>query len=162
MSLLLITTMKKDYFTIELSDSIHLALPLENMGTVIQIDPEKICLIPGVSNYLLGVTNYQGSLLWVLDTEHFFQLESNSRNWKQSLTAIILKSSIPGTQKKVALIVKKIQGVLNIKNQSKIIPSDCDLSKLQFFLDNIVIANNSTFGILNSDKIFEAIATDLN
>ncbi|MDJ0842853.1 chemotaxis protein CheW [Crocosphaera sp.] len=153
--------MKKDYFAIELSNSIHLALSLENMGTVIQIDPEKICLIPGVSSYLLGVTNYQGSLLWVLDTEQFFQLESNLRNCKQSLTAIIIKSSISGTQKKVALVVKKIQGVLNIKTQSKIVPSDSVLSQVQFFLDNIVMANNSTFGILNSDKIFEAIATEL-
>ena len=31
--------MQKDYFSVELSQSINLALPLENMGTVIQIEP---------------------------------------------------------------------------------------------------------------------------
>ncbi|MDJ0662063.1 MAG: chemotaxis protein CheW [Crocosphaera sp.] len=154
--------MKKDYFAIELSESIHLALPLENMGTVIQINPEQICLMPGVSNYLLGVTNYQGSLLWVLDTEQFFKIDFNLKNWKQSLTAIIIKSSIPGTQKKVALVVKKIQGVLKVKTQSNIVYSDSYLSQFQVFLDEIVIGNNSTLGILNSDKFFEVIATEFD
>lgn len=154
--------MQKDYFSVELSQSINLALPLENMGTVIQIEPEKICLVPGVSNYLLGVINHQGSLLWVLDTEQFFQIESDGHTWKQSLTAIIMKSSLPGTRKRVALVVKKIQGVLNLNTESEPMLSNCFLSPFQCFLDKIVIDNNAAFGILGTDTIFKVIQTKVN
>ncbi|MGK7884246.1 MAG: chemotaxis protein CheW [Crocosphaera sp.] len=154
--------MNKDYFGVELSQSVNLALPLENMGTVIQIKPEKICLVPGVSDYLLGVINHQGTLLWVLDTEQFLQLESDGNTWKQSLTAIIMKSTLPGTRKKVALVVKKIQGVLNLNTQSKLTSSNCVLSQFQCFLDRIVMNNNVAFGILDTETIFKIIQTKVN
>ena len=154
--------MNKDYFAVELSQSVNLALPLENMGTVIQIKPEKICLVPGVSDYLLGVINHQGSLLWVLDTEQFFQLESDVETWKQSLTAIIMKSSLTGTRKKVALVVKKIQGVLNLNTQSELISSNCFLSQFQCFLDKIVMDNKTVVGILDTETIFKVIQTKVN
>ncbi|WP_107669220.1 chemotaxis protein CheW [Cyanothece sp. BG0011] len=149
--------MKKDYFGIELSKSIHLALPLENMGTVIQITPENICLIPGVSNYLLGVTNYQGALLWVLDTDQFFQIDSDLLNRKENLTAIIVKSSVSGKTKKVALVVKKIEGVLNIKTQSDNIASNYFASQFKHCLDKVVKKDNTVFGILNTETIFKTI-----
>ena len=132
------------------------------MGTVIQIKPEKICLVPGVSDYLLGGINHQGTLLWVLDTEQFLQIESDGNTWKQSLTAIIMKSSLPGTRKKVALVVKKIQGVLNLNTQSKLTSSNCILSQFQCFLDRIVMNNNAAFGILDTETIFKVIQTKVN
>ncbi|MDJ0507913.1 MAG: chemotaxis protein CheW [Crocosphaera sp.] len=149
--------MKKDYFSIELSQSNFLALPLENMGTVLQIDPEKICLIPGILPELLGVINYQGSLLWVLDTDQFFNIESDFSSFQKSLTAIIMKSTIPGTRKKVALIVKKIQGVLSLTNQAKILSTHHNFAKYQYFLDSIVMNNNTIVGILDTDKILNSL-----
>ena len=154
--------MTKDYFGVELSQSVNLALPLENMGTVIQIEPDKICLVPGVSDHLLGVINHQGSLLWVLDTEQFFQIESDGQTWKQSLTAIIMKSSLPGTRKKVALVVKKIRGVLNLNPNSEVISSNCFLSQFQHFLDKIIMDNNDVFGMLDPETIFKVIQTKVN
>ena len=153
--------MKKDYFGIELSQAINLALPLENMGTVIQIEPQKICLVPGVSNSLLGVINYQGSLLWVLDIEDFFNIEAESQQCKKSLTAIIMKSSLSGTRKKVALVVKKIQGVLNLNTQSELSSSHCCLSQFESFLYKIVMNNNIVCGILDPEIIFQTIQTQV-
>lgn len=153
--------MKKDYFGIELSQSINLALPLENMGTVIQIEPQKICLVPGVSNSLLGVINYQGSLLWVLDIDDFFKIKSESQHYKRSLTAIIMKSSLSGTRKKVALVVQKIQGVLNLNTQLELSSSNCSLSEFESFLDKIVMNNNTVFGILEPEMIFQTIQTQV-
>ncbi|MGK7939236.1 MAG: chemotaxis protein CheW [Crocosphaera sp.] len=154
--------MKKDYFSVELSNSIYLALPLENMGTVLQIEPEKICLIPGIFPSLLGVINYQGALLWVLDTDQFFNLESDFSTFQKSLTAIIMKSAVPGTRKKVALIVKKIQGVLNLSTQSEIPSSHHHFSKYQSFLDKIVMNNNKIIGILDSDMIFNSLQNKIH
>ncbi|MEA5508705.1 chemotaxis protein CheW [Crocosphaera sp. UHCC 0190] len=154
--------MKQDYFGVELSQSVQLALPLENIGTVIQINPDNICLVPGVSPYLLGVINHQGSLLWILDTHRFLNLESDFCSFPKSLTAIILKSPITGTRKKVALVVKKLQGVLTLKTKSESLSSDHLLFKCQSFLKKIMIENNTPIGVLDSEIMFQLLQTPIN
>ncbi len=154
--------MKKDYFGVELSHSIYLALPLKNIGSVLQIEPEKICFIPSVYHALLGVINYQGSLLWLLNTEQFLNLESDFSDFQKSLTAIIMKSAVPGNRKKVALIVKKIQGVLNLSTKSEIVSSHQSFSKSEAFLDSIVMNNNKIIGILDTDIIFNILQSKVN
>ncbi|MEA5532595.1 chemotaxis protein CheW [Crocosphaera sp. XPORK-15E] len=154
--------MKQDYFGVELSQSVQLALPLENIGTVIRINPDNICFVPGVSPSLLGVINHQGSLLWILDTHRFLNLESDFCSFQKSLTAIILKSSITGTRKKVALVVKKLQGVLTLKTKSESLSSDHLLWQCQSFFKKIIVENHTPIGIVDPDMMFQVLQTPIN
>ncbi|MGI0483574.1 chemotaxis protein CheW [Geminocystis sp. CENA526] len=56
-----------DYFIIELIERKKVAIPLNQVQEVININYSDICPIPGVNNNLLGVTNHRGNFLWILE-----------------------------------------------------------------------------------------------
>ncbi|MGK7917178.1 MAG: chemotaxis protein CheW [Prochloraceae cyanobacterium] len=106
--------MIQEYFGIQLSQTVNLAVPLTDVKMVTRLEPEIICSIPGVAPYWLGVTNQEGSLLWVLDGERFFELDGVRDRQKQKLTALILTSTLQETQRRIALVVKALEGVVNL------------------------------------------------
>lgn len=56
-----------DYFIVELIERKKVAIPLNQVQEVININYGEICPIPGVNNSLLGVTNHRGNFLWILE-----------------------------------------------------------------------------------------------
>lgn len=103
--------MNQEYFNILLSPQVCLGIPLENMGVVIQLEISNICPVPGVADFWYGVTNHKGSLLWVLDSDRYFDLgnEQNSSNTK--ITAVVLKHQQEKSNKKIAIIAQKLIGI---------------------------------------------------
>lgn len=129
--------MTQEYFTARLTDSIEIGLSLEDMTTVAQFDLKSICVIPGVAPFWYGVVNFQGSLLWVLDGGLFFGIDSDRNLASQQLTALVLNRHIGGTKKRVALVVKQLQGILTV-DPSKLTPA---LSSLPATLKNLCTVN---------------------
>ncbi|MEM8673323.1 MAG: chemotaxis protein CheW [Cyanobacteria bacterium P01_G01_bin.67] len=107
--------MNQEYFVFELASSIYLGVPLVNMGTVIQLEVQNICTVPGVASFWYGVVNYKGSLLWVLDSDRFFNLPTQRQQRIQKLTAVILKPDASDSQKQVALVTTKLNGIAEIE-----------------------------------------------
>jgi twitching motility protein PilI len=107
--------MNREYFAVSLSASIQIGLSLEDMTTVTQFDRKSICVIPGVDPFWYGVVNFQGALLWVLDSDRFFNIESDKDYSRQQLTAIVLNRQLEGTNKRIALVVKQLQGLANVE-----------------------------------------------
>ena len=64
--------MKREYFTIKLTAEIDLGVALADMTTAVQFETKNICVVPGVAEFWYGVVNYQGGLLWMLDSDRFF------------------------------------------------------------------------------------------
>ncbi len=112
--------MNQEYFTVALSSEINLGLSLVDMATVAQFEAKNICLVPGVANFWYGVVNFKGSLLWVLDSDRFFNLNLNvPRNRQtQKLTTVILKNQQSVNQKRVAIVTQKLQGILSVEPSS--------------------------------------------
>jgi twitching motility protein PilI len=108
--------MDREYFAVSLSAEIQIGLSLEDMTTVAQFDLKSICVIPGVDSFWYGVVNFQGSLLWVLDSDRFLNIESDKDYAKQQLTSIVLNRQLEGANKRVALVVKQLQGILNVES----------------------------------------------
>jgi len=106
--------MIQEYFGVQLSWNLSVALPLTSVGTVTRIETKKICVLPGVAPFWLGITNQQGSLLWVLDTEMFFELVVPKEQQERALTTIVLSGKFQGSSVRVAWIVNKLEGVLSI------------------------------------------------
>jgi twitching motility protein PilI len=119
--------MNSEYFSVKLSNSIQLGLPLTDMATVTQLEHKNICLVPGVAPFWYGVVNFQGSLLWVLDSDRFFALDTSGDRVSPKLTVVILKHQIEATQRQIALTVKQLQGIITV-NSSKLNPVPSSLS----------------------------------
>ncbi len=107
--------MNQEYFAVELASAINLGIPLVNMGTVAQFDIQSVCTVPGIANFWYGVANFKGSLLWVLDSDRFFNLSTPRNQRSQKLTAVILKSEGSVSQKNVAIVTQQLKGILTIK-----------------------------------------------
>ena len=114
--------MNREYFIVELSTSIQLGLPLVDMGTVAQFEQKDICLVPGVAPFWYGVVNFKGSLLWVLDTDHFFNLDANldiiSDRLNSKFTSVLLTHQIKGTKRRTAIVVRKLHGLLTVESST--------------------------------------------
>lgn len=108
--------MIQEYFNTELFSGVYLGLPLDSVQAVIRLNRQRICAMPGIASFWLGVTNYQGALLWVLNTDSFFtQLTSReetlTNHHPSEVTAVILQMAVAGVNKKVAVAVKQLKGV---------------------------------------------------
>ena len=75
--------MIQEYFGIQLTRSVRVALPLADLETIARFQRQRICPIPGVAPFWLGVANQRGSLLWVLDGDQFFNLVPASDRQEQ-------------------------------------------------------------------------------
>ena len=154
--------MIQEYFTVQLSDSIYLGLPLADMTTVAQFERQDICIVPGVAPFWYGVVNFKGSLLWVLDTDHLFNLDAKSDRLEvQSLiqkpVAVVLSHQIEGIQKRVALVVQKLQGIVGIEsNKLKSLPTSAS-SALQNLCTAMAEQDNQTIYILNSEVFLQQL-----
>jgi twitching motility protein PilI len=109
--------MPQEYFKVKVSGSVQVALPLTHVETVLQLNPQLICPIPGVSPGLLGVVNRRGTLMWVVDLSHFLELEPLPIESRKHLTAIVVTqssfnpTSTSGTPPTVACAIEKLEGV---------------------------------------------------
>lgn len=151
--------MNQEYFVVELSASISLALALEHMTTITQFEQKDVCLVPGVAPFWYGVANFKGSLLWVLDSDRFFNLD-NSLSLKsdlpnRKLTSVLLTHQIEGTQRSIALVVNQLKGLLKVQS-SQIQPlSPAAPSSLQTVCEAKVETENGITYILDLEVFFQ-------
>lgn len=110
--------MIQEYFGIELSNSVHLGLSLNDLEIVTRFTRQDICAIPGVAYFWLGVVNYKGSLLWILDTDRLLGLEDNRDNRLDSkLTVVVISYRSETSKKRVGLTLKQLEGILTVDSQ---------------------------------------------
>ena len=107
--------MSQEYFIVALSPDINLAIPLDSMGTVTQLELSNICTVPGIAEFWHGAINHKGSLLWVLDSDRYFTLGNNQDYRAKNLTAVVIKQSQADSSKKVALITPKLIGIIALE-----------------------------------------------
>jgi twitching motility protein PilI len=117
--------MNQEYFTVEIASNITLGLLLSEMDTVTQLETQNICTVPGVEDFWYGVVNFRGSLLWILDSDRFFNLNLARPKQPQRLTAVVVKNPQLGDEKQVAIVTQQLKGIMTIKSSScKSIPDD--------------------------------------
>lgn len=102
---------EQEYFTIKLTSEIDLAVALINLKTIIQLETNNICAVPGVAEFWYGVVNFKGSLLWVLDSDRFFQFH-DSLQPSPKLTAIVTSDLLQ--RKQVAIVTRQLKGIVEI------------------------------------------------
>jgi twitching motility protein PilI len=105
----------QEYFTVELGSKITLGLPLNQMGIFAQFDTSNICTVPGVADFWYGVVNFRGSLLWILDSDRFFNLNPQRNKLSQKLTAVVVKNQQLDSEKQVAIVTQQLKGIVTIE-----------------------------------------------
>ncbi|MGK7876379.1 MAG: chemotaxis protein CheW [Xenococcaceae cyanobacterium] len=154
--------MIQEYFGIQLSHSVRVALPLTDVETFAHIQRQRISPIPGVAKFWLGVANQRGSLLWVLDADQFFDLVPASDHQEQQLTAVVLTRLIQGTQRRVAWIVKELEGVLPVHStQSQPLPPPLQ-PRFQTLFTATFKQDDKTIVVLDSEAFFQALRPQSN
>jgi len=106
----------QEYFTVELASEITLGIPLDEMVTVAQFERANICTVPGVTDFWHGVANFKGSLLWILDSDRFFELQPQSGRLRPKLTAVVIKNKQLGDRKQVAIATQNLKGIVTLES----------------------------------------------
>jgi twitching motility protein PilI len=108
--------MHQEYFSIQLSPEINLGVPLSVMGTVVQLETKNICTVPGVADFWYGVINFKGSLIWVLDSDRYFNLENKTNSLYKKLTAVTIKYQLDSSFREIALVTQKLVGIVSLES----------------------------------------------
>ncbi|MEO1693198.1 MAG: chemotaxis protein CheW [Cyanobacteria bacterium J06631_6] len=104
----------QEYFAVELASEIVLGLPLNEMTTVAQFEIQNICPVPGVASFWYGVVSFKGSLLWILDSHRFFDLQPKRQKLPQKLTTVIVKNRLSSSNKQVAIATQQLRGIVAV------------------------------------------------
>ena len=148
----------QEYFCIGLSNSVYLGLSLEHVDKLITLQPKDICLIPGIADFWLGVINYKSSLLWILDLEKFLDIAQNSKKNKSQQTVLILNYSVGNYQKKVALIIKSLEGVFEFEQDQIVVPHSSIPPKLQNICDTFTSQNEKDIALVKTEILLEQLS----
>ncbi|ACK68209.1 CheW protein [Rippkaea orientalis PCC 8801] len=149
--------MKLDYFTIELSGSVRLGFPLNNLVKVIEIKPKDLYLMPGMAPFWLGIINYQGALLWVLDSHQFFNLSFVEHKPQTTLTAVILQKQLEKSQRRVAFTVKCLKGIITLEKPDFLSLASSLPSAYQELIKGTILGEDQDIDILDLEKFFSFI-----
>ena len=166
--------MDREYFSFELSTRIDLALSLTDMKVVTQFEVKNICIVPGVADFWYGVTNFKGSLIWVLDSDRFLNgaLRQRPEGTLHPKGAVSLMGETPKTaqhrafniaktasspqkltsvilhqqqaQKKVAIVTRQLKGIISIQSD-RLKPIENDTSILSKCCSAVVETEVSTY-----------------
>ncbi len=148
--------MNQEYFSVQLASKIDLGIPLENMGTVIQLEVNNICPVPGVAAFWYGVVNFKGSLLWVLDSDRYFHLNSKQNKLKKKLTAVILKQDPAKSSKQIALVTQQLIGITSLEAQHEEISENISSNLKNCCSASVVTETKNTY-ILNPANLLQQL-----
>ncbi len=148
--------MNQEYFSVQLASKIDLGIPLENMGTVIQLEVNNICPVPGVAAFWYGVVNFKGSLLWVLDSDRYFHLTSKQNKLKKKLTAVILKQDPAKSSKQIALVTQQLIGINSLEAQHEEISENISSNLKNCCSASVVTETKNTY-ILNPANLLQQL-----
>lgn len=141
-------TMAKDFFWVELTSALSLAIPLEQTAEVISMGPTALCPVPGIKPAFLGVSNQRGQLLWVIDLHHLLGEPPAPirRAGDRMIGIVLLKDSW-----RVAGLVAKLKGLisLDLTTASPALQRPC--------LQAETLISGQFVGILDVDAVFQAL-----
>ncbi|PSF36125.1 hypothetical protein C7H19_14085 [Aphanothece hegewaldii CCALA 016] len=149
-----------EFFSFQLADSIRIALPLAHVEKIIQIPQKQICPLPGIAPYWAGVANYQGSLLWILDSEQFFNLIQERSFKKTNWTVIVVTFQTSEIRRRIAISVKALNGIISVdltaSSHSSFFPL---LPQFQSLFSSSIIYENELLLVLETEALFTSLST---
>lgn len=100
------------YLKLQLEFPILSVVLLEHIQEVLVMPIEQITFMPSMPEYVLGLMNRRGKVLWVIDLPHMLGLEPLGRDIRQYHIAIIKLDNML-----LGLAVQQVQGVTRLTEE---------------------------------------------
>ena len=143
------------YLTFELKKE-HFAVKVTNVLEVMQ--KKRITHVPKASDHVLGIINFRGNILPVIDTYSKFNLSQPDDETKNVI--IVLEIVIDEKIKEMAVVADKVKDVIEI-NQSEIQPlPELGLSYNNDYISGAINRDENFILLLNIEKAFSDIDLD--
>ncbi|ESA32715.1 chemotaxis signal transduction protein [Leptolyngbya sp. Heron Island J] len=123
---------RQRFLRFQLSGENETLLPLEVIAEVLQLEAVEILPIPEVPNYLLGVCNWRGEILWLTDL-NILVGSLPLWQWAPSLEnpmVIVVESG----DRKVGLVVEQVDDVERVAPETLHLPTEFDSSPIAPFV----------------------------
>lgn len=138
---------KTSYINITLGTE-HFAISVYKVLEIIQ--HEELTIVPNVSNYVLGILNFRGSIVPVIDMHKRFNIAS-----ADNVEKMIVVVDIAGKDKNVmmGLLVDEVTDVVEFDFKSiKSVP-DLGIKYNPEYIDGFIENNNKFIMVLNIDRV---------
>ncbi|MGL4883703.1 MAG: chemotaxis protein CheW [Waterburya sp.] len=149
--------MQQEYFSVQLSPEINLGIPLSAMGAVVQLESNNICTIPGIADFWYGVVNFKGSLIWVLDSDRYFNFKNDKNILHKKLTAVTIKQQLDSSLRKIALVTQKLVGIVSLESHQLQQFPDHIPSRLRDCCSPASATNTQNTYILNPSNLLQQL-----
>lgn len=157
----------QEYFHVELPRRVNVAIPLGQTAEVLSVEPRDICLVPGVSAALLGISNQRGRLLWMLDLLQLLGVQHAwgrlptgyaTRSAHQRWTALVMRDTDQSSPRQLACLVSQLRGIIHVSpEQQQPVPQRLQ-REVQQYLHGFVQLDRLPVLLLNVEAVFEAVA----
>ncbi len=147
---------KEKFLSFNLGTTDTAVISLQNITEVLQVSLSEICAVPQLPNSVLGIYNWRGEMLWLVDLEEMLGYTALSKNLKNisRMMAIILEND----GQYMGLLVRQLMDIewLDITEMKEPYP-ELFSAKLSSFLQGYFI-NKSEEILFNLDalKIIDA------
>jgi positive phototaxis protein PixI len=124
-------------------------IPLDNVTEVMQVALNEICGVPQMPNCVLGIYNWRGTMLWLVDLELMLGYEPRSQDFYGASKMMTIVVQNQG--KNLGILVNKLMDIEGIE-ADKVKPPSPELfsSKVSPFLRGYFI-NDAEEMIMNLD-----------
>ena len=147
----------QEYFTVELASKITLGFSLSEMGTVAQFKTLSICAVPGVADFWYGVANFKGSLLWILDSDRFFNLHQKHQKLPQKLTVVVVKNKLSSSNKQVAVAVQQLKGITAVSPSNFQLLSNKISPRLRQCCSTAAMVDEQIINVIDSEALLRQL-----
>lgn len=138
-----------------LNSKIDALLPLRELQSVINVNLSTLLPIPEVKEFWLGVINWRGQAVWILDLANFV----GENHWysrakvKNVGTAMLIKVE----NETIGFLTEKVNTVLNLDPNKKLPLSELRISEeyISFFSGYFLDSNNDSLMVLDIENIFK-------
>ncbi len=119
--------------------------------------PQDIVPVPSAPEYVLGVFNYRGEIIPVIDLRKKFKLPDQNND----LYLLVIKHIIGNKQEKLALAVDKILDVINVTQQDISQFPELGSRYNVEFIYGVINYNDKFILVLNMEKILSSAEIEI-
>lgn len=138
-------------------------LPVEQLAAVLKIETTKITPIPHLPPWVMGVYNWRGEVLWIVDTGHLLEISPWQQQTAQPAHYNILlleQTSVEtGEQQHLGLLVRQVEGIELLPLDEIQSPTAISDSLIPFLRGYWLNATGDMLTLLDGSAIFDRMPT---
>lgn len=149
------------FLTFSLGSEDNAVISLANIAEVLQVSLSEICVVPQMDSCVMGIYNWRGEMLWLIDLEKMLGYSSFSSNQMVSKMMVIV---VQCEGKSLGLLVRQLTDIESLDSaQMKPINDELFSPDVNQFLKGYFIHSGENIILnLNADAIVQASMWNLH